>query len=352
MMNELKVPPYIRVVPSLCEGNTLRIKNLKRNDEFSPSGGIVFEVLREARDWIAEPELRTRLQTETDLEADSCGKLVAVLLEYGILVEREASEQSAQPREKWRDVGWEAAWQYHRTIRDFPSVDWSDADAWRENHGDGDAPSSYKRYDGTETIDLPEPSEKLSEIGLSTAMNFRHRSAETDVDFGVQSLATLLFFVFGELDHFEDPDVGRLSLKTSPSGGARHPTEAYVVPHRIDELEERVYHYSVEQHALEVVPDAHIEPIVDHVESGDSSAPIVSVGLSSVVARNMTKYRDPRVFRILQQDIGHLLETLRLVTTVYELHVDHYPELSPAVLSDAFCLDTFDEPVYGLVGVS
>jgi hypothetical protein len=39
-------------------------------------------------------------------------------------------------------------------------------------------------------------------------------------------------------------------LKTSPSGGARHPIEAYVLVRRVTGIRPGVYHYSVKRHAL------------------------------------------------------------------------------------------------------
>ena len=46
------------------------------------------------------------------------------------------------------------------------------------------------------------------------------------------------------------PPDGRMPLKTSPSGGARHSIEAYVVVRRVAGVPAGVYHYDAAAHAL------------------------------------------------------------------------------------------------------
>src|SRR5688572_2921518 len=81
-----------------------------------------------------------------------------------------------------------------------------------------------------------------------------------------------------------------IALKTSPSGGARHPVEAYVVVRRVRGLRAGVYHYEAGQHVLErlrgVPPVSRVAaymPSSGHFARASALAPFSVMGLAHTV---------------------------------------------------------------------
>src|SRR5262249_26692445 len=64
-------------------------------------------------------------------------------------------------------------------------------------------------------------------------------------------LATLLGLVFGVQTWCHIEGFGRVAMKTSPSGGAQHPIEAYVIAPRVAGVAPGIYHYNAARHRLE-----------------------------------------------------------------------------------------------------
>jgi Nitroreductase family len=63
-------------------------------------------------------------------------------------------------------------------------------------------------------------------------------------------LGPLLDLTFGVREWISIKGVGKFPLKTSPSAGAMHPIEAYVVAQRVNALTPGIYQYDSERHEL------------------------------------------------------------------------------------------------------
>lgn len=112
---------------------------------------------------------------------------------------------------------------------------------------------------------------------------------------------------------------GPIVLKTSPSGGARHPTDlAVIVGHGWPSQLRGAWWYDGDQHALTPAdPDVPLE--VDLPPTG------IAMILSSHVERAMWRYRDVRAFRPVLIDAGHVLETLDLAVQATGWHSTWLP---------------------------
>lgn len=102
---------------------------------------------------------------------------------------------------------------------------------------------------------------------------------------------------------YHDPDTGyhqgELIGKSVPSGGGRHPTECFVSVLRSPTIATGIYHFRTRTGNLARLGDSHAKC--------ESSADwVVVVELAAVVRRAMFRYRDPRSFRALLVDAGHL----------------------------------------------
>lgn len=148
------------------------------------------------------------------------------------------------------------------------------------------------------------------------------------------------FAARGQVHGAEDFDVLK---KTSPSGGALHPTECYLVARRVEGLARGLYHYRPADHALQPLPLDAASVLADagrHADARDMDAldflAWIAVGgqqwfadahalcvLAPRFQRNFWKYRNhPKAYRVCILDIGHLSQTLLLSAT--ELGVGSY----------------------------
>lgn len=135
----------------------------------------------------------------------------------------------------------------------------------------------------------------------------------------VTQLATVLRMTFGVQQWATVRGQGRVALKTSPSAGARHPIEAYVVSTAVIGLPAGVYHYDAAAHALVAIRRSR--PALAPLLAGQhyfSRAAFVVV-MSAIFERSMWKYPSPRAYRSILIDAGHLGQTFCLVATALGL---------------------------------
>jgi SagB-type dehydrogenase family enzyme len=147
----------------------------------------------------------------------------------------------------------------------------------------------------------------------------RRDFARTPVSLG--ELAAVLLWTWGKTHLLHHPVVGSIVLKTSPSGGARHPTEVYPVVLRVAGLEPGIYHYSVRWHALEPVRAGMFEELVVAMCAQQQWVRDAAVAfiLTAQVERSMWKYPHAHAYRVLLLDAGHLGQTFQLVCTALGL---------------------------------
>jgi putative peptide maturation dehydrogenase len=208
-----------------------------------------------------------------------------------------------------------------------------DAEGLRQAYG---APPAmlHERGDAQARIALaPAPRTAFDGIldARATCRNF-----DTDAWLPIAQLAQVLeraFAARGQVHGAEDFDVLK---KTSPSGGALHPTECYLIARRVEGLARGLYHYRPGDHALQPLPLDAAAILADagrHADARDMDAldflAWIAVGgqqwfadahalcvLAPRFQRNFWKYRNhPKAYRVCILDIGHLSQTLLLGAT-------------------------------------
>jgi SagB-type dehydrogenase family enzyme len=108
-----------------------------------------------------------------------------------------------------------------------------------------------------------------------------------------------------------------LALKTSPSGGARHPIECYLVVRRVRGLPAGVYHYEPDRHVLErlrgPVPRARLRSYYPGSPYfGEAPAHLL---MTAVFSRQLWRYPYARAYRAALAEAGHVCQTFCLVAT-------------------------------------
>jgi SagB-type dehydrogenase family enzyme len=135
----------------------------------------------------------------------------------------------------------------------------------------------------------------------------------------LEQLATVLQLTFGVQHWATVRGQGRVALKTSPSAGARHPIEAYVVSAGVIGLPAGVYHYDAGAHALVAIRRRRpqLVPLLAGQRYFSKAAFIVV--MSAIFERSMWKYPSSRAYRSILIDAGHLGQTFCLVATALGL---------------------------------
>jgi len=133
----------------------------------------------------------------------------------------------------------------------------------------------------------------------------------------LQELSDLLCYTAGAHHFLQLADGSRASLRTSPSGGARHPIDLFVVPLRIRGLSAGLYRYDGERHDLQKL-SAGIRP--QRVERYLPNQPWYQeagalVLFSATFARTKERYGYSRAYRAVLIEAGHLCQTFCLTAT-------------------------------------
>lgn len=108
-----------------------------------------------------------------------------------------------------------------------------------------------------------------------------------------------------------------VAYKTSPSGGARHPIEAYVAVLKVEGVARGLYHYVADAGELELIrPDIAARQLERYLVGQWYYKPAaVVVFMTAVVARELWRYPNARSYRALFLEAGHLCQTFCLVAT-------------------------------------
>jgi putative peptide maturation dehydrogenase len=185
------------------------------------------------------------------------------------------------------------------------------------------------------------------------------RNFDTDKPLPLPQLAQVLERAFGARGQVQGAEDFDVLKKTSPSGGALHPTECYLVVRKVDGLARGLYHYRPVDHALQPLPldealvlaNAGRHADAEGMDAVDFLAWIAVGGqqwfadahalcvLAPRFHRNFWKYRNhPKAYRVCILDIGHLSQTLLLSATEQGLGSYITAAINEADLERAFGL--------------
>lgn len=186
---------------------------------------------------------------------------------------------------------------YQLVVFDFPFLDYS-VETWREEDArimtaysqEASHPPVFTPLEGP-TISLPTPSTAALTPGRGE----------------LETLAAALHVAFAPTGWMDGGRFGPWLQKTSPSGGARHPSDAVLVLRdRLGVLAAGQYAYDAQHHALvPVAPTGATRALAARTR--------VAIALRTRVERAMWRYRDVRALRPVLLDAGHVLETLSAV---------------------------------------
>jgi SagB-type dehydrogenase family enzyme len=312
------VPRYRRAATLVVywRSGTLRARNYLTRVE-TPVTSEVLQLLEHLADWTTAAEVARRIPSLGPPR--DVGRLLDLFVRRRLAV-RDTGAVTEPVLGEW--TGWhpEAAFFHFATKNGRFRVDPFSYDAeLADKARTMPTPAPTKSIAGR-AVKLPRGAD-LGGLGeaLTSRRTWRRFGARA---LALGELATLLQWTFGVQARAAVPGQGDIVFKTAPSGGARHPIEAYVVAFSVRGLAAgSVHHYDAERHRLVRLPGrvarARVAADLGHQPYfADASALVL---MAPVFARTMWRYPSSRAYRSVLIEAGHLCQTFCLVATAMKL---------------------------------
>jgi putative peptide maturation dehydrogenase len=308
---------------------------------------------------ISRDELDVLLSVPSDdwVDASALGGPLDRLALAGLVVTDAADDVLRERDERLAAEGWNVyAALYHFMTKWRDVDDAARLELGAPAVGDEQAPSPFHSvpHDPSRLVSLP-----VSAIDgdLHDVLHRRAtvREFDTTRSMSRDNLASLLGETFGRRDGVPTPSAAALR-KTSPSGGGLHPTEVYPLIRDVEEVPPGLYHYSVEQHALEPMEQLPAQEVASLAETFAAGQSFVGQAHATFVFtvrfyRSFWKYRrHKRAYAVLLMDAGHLSQTFQLVCTALGLGAFVTAAINGANIEERLGLDPFREGALALCG--
>jgi SagB-type dehydrogenase family enzyme len=314
-----------------------------------PAHALVIDVLRQFDAW---RPLRQYLATVPAAARASVRRLVGELHRQRLLWRRDepllAEEQAMDAWGQWNP----SAGFFHSASREVSFIDMDTLiGQLAEQAISHPMPPALKEYPHARQVRLPTPQTRGAFPQVLRARRTWRRFADAPLD--LASLSTVLHLSAGVQQWARAEGEGRIALKTSPSGGARHPIEIYVAARNVRSLAPGFYHYAADDHALARVGRARRLPPLDTLLPTqwwyrDASALIL---FTAVFERTRWRYHGPRAYRAVLLEAGHVCQTFCLAATWLGLAPFCSMALADAAIEKALGLDGVSESVLYAAGV-
>lgn len=331
------------------EGGKLQIANYLTRRTFAANPEI-FDLIRF---FFTPRTIRHALAEFQGFSRDSVAKAILqlidaqLLLEYGSM-EWELDEQVKSSWQPWLPEGG-----FHFMTKDTPYIPWDwPLEKKMQTLPATPAPPQFKAMSGGVAVRLS-PHDMAGDTFFETLHARRTHRAFARGKLSLENVSKLLQTTWGVQGYLETNVFGPLPHKTSPSGGARHPGEVYLMALRVDGLERGMYHYQSKDHRLTKLP-AKVSPRIATAYCADqqyfSGAAALFI-MTAVFARTMWKYGRARAYRVVLLETGHLCQTFCLTATRLGLAPFSTAALRDSLIEKDLGLDGIAESVLYVAGV-
>ncbi len=284
-------------------------------------------------DWVAATPLRARHGVARVRRLLQAGLLVGSTKVWSVQRERDT---------RLRDMHWHglsavchaaSRWDGIDAAGEVEEAGLHNAEGLRQAYG-VPPPMLHVRPDGGACTALPRMPRNAFDQILDARASCRNFDAGTLLP--LAALSQVLERAFSERGRVRGADDFDVLKRTSPSGGALHPTECYLIARKVGGLASGLYHYRPGEHALQALPldeeqvlaGAGKHAAADGMSALDYLAWIAVGGqpyfadahalcvLAPRFERNFWKYRNhSKAYRVCILDVGHLSQTLLLSAT-------------------------------------
>lgn len=307
-------------------------------------------------------DLAKRLTENGSYPGSSIGyweDLIDLLTKRGLIIDASLVEHDPRLkwliklRKSWSRFGWREAAEYHTLSFDYPCVDYSTPTAISVDRGrmlgyqsvEPDTNRFKLEYLQGRGVPLPEPAAEMPSGTARTV--WADAQKPVPVDFAL--LSKIISLAFGATG-FLVPRTQSAPLlrRSSPSGGGRHPSEGYVIIRRVPEVEPGWYHITMRPlslRTLEGVPidDGSLRQLFPETMERFPFDIRALVVITSMFERNMYRYREPRTFRTVHMDAGHIAASLRIAARSFGLTAGIYYCDFATRIEEALGLDGMQE---------
>ena len=274
------------------------------------------------------------------------------LVENGLLVIKDSSEAVLDSRiaREWSD--WLPAGSFHFSTKDARYVrgNWS-LDRVRSLLPRTPQPRIFKTVTGAKK---PLPTRAFPDSEFIRVLMARKTHREfSKKKVTLENVSDLLSLVWGVTGYLHSPMFGQLLHKTSPSAGARHPGEVYLMALRVEGLRPGLYHYHPARHQLTTINTNITRDTASlYCARQDYVRNAAALFLmTAVFPRTMWKYRHARAYRVVLLDAGHLCQTFCLVAAWLGLAPFCTAALKDTLIEKDLGIDGIRESVLYVAGV-
>jgi len=331
------------------EGGQLRIVNYLARRTFA-TNAVTLDLVR----LFCHPRtIKNALDEFRAYSARSAAQAIVELIDAQLLLEYGSAEwkRDRQVQSSWK--AWLPEGCFHFMTSDTPYIgpDWSVEERLRLLPATR-PPPQFKRVRGAEVIQLPSHSRERDTFLDTLHARRTHREFSPGA-LSLEDTSKLLQTTWGVQGYLDANVFGKLPYKTSPSGGARHPIEVYLVALRVNGLARAIYHYQPDRHSLArlrggATPRRASAYCADQPFVAGAAALFI---MTAVFARTMWKYSRARAYRVVLLETGHLCQTFCLTATRLGLAPFSTAALKDSLIERDLGIDGICESVLYVAGV-
>lgn len=309
------------------------------------------------------------IHSETNFTKEDIAEAVEALVECDIIIDYEDERFRTSLFYKTADFDDDSFYYptcYHLHTANIKKIDYGNAkdakendfDAMKDYVRDEPIPSNYhKSLRSTPAYclseDVPINTFKFNAIGATA---FAHDYPLISQDFSLDLLNFIINLTYAQIGSIDMISTGSHITKPVPSGGARHPTETYVVVVGLDSIEPGVYHYNVKNHRLDLidVPQRQYEKLAKSISILPNSRDkrlLVGFIHTCRFSRSMFRYREPRSYRVMNFDLGHIHSNLSILSRLLGLVFASSYSLPESIVESILSLDPLQESVMSCFGI-
>jgi SagB-type dehydrogenase family enzyme len=275
-------------------------------------------------------------------------------VKHGLLLSKDSPEVTQDSRIAKEWSAWLPEGSFHFATKDAVYVDrsnWS-LDRLKSILPKTPQPKIFKAIKGAKKTALPRcafPDSEFSRVLLARKTHRRFSNQEVTLE----AVSQLLSLVWGVTGYLHSPRFGKLLHKTSPSAGARHPGEVYLMALCVKGLRAGLYHYHPAHHDLETISaNATREKAWLYCARQNYAKKAAALFLmTAVFPRTMWKYHLARAYRVVLLDAGHLCQTFCLVATWLGLAPFCTAAMKDTLIEEDLGIDGIRESVLYIAGV-
>jgi SagB-type dehydrogenase family enzyme len=324
------INPAVRIIPpSGVTENRWLAEHLIARKRYTISAEAAAMLVAACRPQERESLIQRLIEADTHAQAapERWSRMAESLIEKSLICAQ--SEIELDPdlqwlvalRRSWSKAGWHEAAEYHLLAFDYPCLDYSegitvlkDQNRMREYQSHEPDSDRFKLdYLDQPGIELADPDPQMSAETARTVFS----GTVTPATVTAETIEQVISLTFG-INRMRTPvtDAAPLIHRSSPSGGARHPTEGYLIVRDVPGIDPGWYHITLTPFSLRRLPEVSIEDDYLYRLFSDTLPRFpfdtkALVVFTSTFERNMYRYREPRTFRTVHIDAGHLASTLR-----------------------------------------